>query len=87
MANIYARETALKNVVGRSDYISNPKRQEEIVLHKQEMKHDWKEYADFEKANQKSKPLKVTVEQIRQTNREIAEKNKGKNRQSHDMER
>lgn len=59
MANIYARETALKNVVGRSDYISNPKRQEEIVLHKQEMKHDWKEYADFEKANQKSKNANV----------------------------
>ncbi|WP_044683155.1 relaxase/mobilization nuclease domain-containing protein, partial [Streptococcus suis] len=55
MANIYARETALKNVVGRSDYISNPKRQEDIVLHKKEMKHTWKEYADFEKANQKSK--------------------------------
>ena len=55
MANIYARETALKNVVGRSDYISNPKRQEDIVLHKKEMKHTWKEYADFEKANQNLK--------------------------------
>ncbi|MCC9878766.1 hypothetical protein HK152_02670 [Streptococcus agalactiae] len=40
MANIYARETALKNVVGRSDYISNPKRQEELGLHQQERTHE-----------------------------------------------
>ncbi|SUN43963.1 Uncharacterised protein [Streptococcus equi subsp. equi] len=59
MANIYARETALRNVVGRSDYISNPDRQEEIVLHKKDMRHTWKEYADFEKANQKSKNANV----------------------------
>lgn len=59
MANIYARETSLKNVVGRSDYISNPKRQEEIVLHKKNMKHTWKEYADFEKSNQKSKNANI----------------------------
>lgn len=59
MANIYARETALGNVVGRSDYISNPKRQEEIVLHKKDMKHTWKEYADFEKSNQKSKNANI----------------------------
>lgn len=59
MANIYARETSLKNVVGRSDYISNPKRQEEIVLHKKDMKHTWKEYADFEKSNQKSKNANI----------------------------
>lgn len=59
MANIYARETALGNVVGRSDYISNPKRQEEIVLHKKDMTHTWKEYVEFEKANQKSKNANV----------------------------
>ena len=54
MANIYARETALKNVVGRSDYISNSSRQEEIVFHQKNMKNSWQDYADFEKQNKKS---------------------------------
>lgn len=54
MANIYARETALKNVAGRSDYISNNSRQEEIVLHKQNMQYSWQDYIDFEKQNKKS---------------------------------
>ena len=54
MANIYARETALKNVVGRSDYISNSSRQEEIVFHKKNMVNSWQDYSDFEKQNKKS---------------------------------
>lgn len=55
MAKAYARQTKLTNVVGRSDYISNEKRQEKIVLHSREnMKYTWQEYATFEKENQKS---------------------------------
>lgn len=54
MANVYARETALNNVVGRSDYISNKERQEDIVFHKKNMEHSWSEYVAFEKENKKS---------------------------------
>lgn len=54
MPNVYARESSLNNVVGRSDYISNPKRQEDILLHKKNMHHSWQEYVAFEKAHKKS---------------------------------
>ena len=54
MANAYSRTTKLKSISGRSDYISNPNRQENIVLHEKNMEHEWSEYADFEKENQRS---------------------------------
>jgi len=54
MPNVYARESSLNNVIGRSDYISNPKRQEDILLHKKNMHHSWQEYVTFEKAHKKS---------------------------------
>lgn len=54
MANVYARESSLNNVSGRSDYISNPSRQEDIVLHKKNMENSWQDYALFEKSNKKS---------------------------------
>jgi len=54
MPNVYARESSLSNVIGRSDYISNPKRQEDILLHKKDMHHSWQEYVAFEKAHKKS---------------------------------
>lgn len=54
MARVYARETALKNVVGRSDYITNPDRQEHIVLTKSHMQNTWNDYVEFEKGNKKS---------------------------------
>ena len=56
MAKAFARQTKLKNVVGRSQYISDNQRQEHIVLHSQEnMIHSWNEYADYEKQNRKNK--------------------------------
>jgi len=54
MPNVYARESSLNHVIGRSDYISNPKRQEDILLHKNNMHHSWQEYVAFEKAHKKS---------------------------------
>lgn len=54
MANAYSRTTKLKSIGGRSDYISNPNRQEYIVLHEKNMEHEWSEYAEFEKQNQRS---------------------------------
>ena len=54
MANLYARDTALNNVSGRSEYISDQKRQEEIVLHEKNMKFTWQDYSNFEANNQKS---------------------------------
>ena len=54
MAKVYSRVTKINNVVGRSDYISNPDRQEFIKLTGKSRDFEWKEYADFEKANQKS---------------------------------
>ena len=54
MAKVYSRVTKINNVVGRSDYISNPDRQEFLKLTGKSRDFEWKEYADFEKANQKS---------------------------------
>ena len=52
MAGLYGRLAKIKNAVGRSDYISDIERQEEIVLHKVNMQHSWKEHSNFEKAHQ-----------------------------------
>lgn len=54
MANVYGRVAKISNVVGRSDYITDEKRQEEIVLHKENMQHSWQEHSAFEKAHQKT---------------------------------
>lgn len=54
MAKIYARETKLKNVAGRVDYITNDKRQEHIILTKENMENEWSDYIDFENQNKKS---------------------------------
>lgn len=54
MANVYSRQTKISNVVGRSDYISNEKRQEKIVLHSKSSEFDWKEYVDFEENNKRT---------------------------------
>lgn len=54
MPKIYARVTSLNNAAGRSDYISNPDRQDHIYNHEKSRDFDWKEYAEFEKNNQKS---------------------------------
>lgn len=56
MAKAFARQTKLGNVVGRSEYITDQNRQEEIVFHSKKHQHNsWEEYAEFEKQNQKSK--------------------------------
>lgn len=60
MANLYSRETVLKNITGRSKYISTEKetkkeyQKERIVLHEKNMKHTWEEYAQYEKTHQKT---------------------------------
>lgn len=55
MSKAFARQTKLSNIGGRSDYISNPTRQENIVLHSTEfMQNEWKDYSDFERQNKKS---------------------------------
>ena len=65
MAKAFARQTKLKNVVGRSEYISDNQRQEHIVLHSQEnMIHSWKEYADYEKQNRKNKEENIQGREI-----------------------
>ena len=56
MAKTFARQTKLNNISGRSEYITDSKRQEEIVFHSKENLHNsWEEYSEFEKQNQKSK--------------------------------
>lgn len=54
MANVYGRVAKISNAVGRSDYITDEKRQEEIVLHKESMQYTWAEHSAFEKAHQKT---------------------------------
>lgn len=48
----FARHTKLSNICGRVDYILNQDKQEEIVCHSEFV--DFKEYANFEKSNQKT---------------------------------
>lgn len=55
MPNVYVQCGKINDVGGRSDYISNAERQEEIVLHRQAMKFDWAFYSAYEKSNKKSK--------------------------------
>lgn len=55
MPNVYTQITKLGNAVGRAEYITDKERQEEIVLHRKFMRHDWKEHSNFEKENKKSK--------------------------------
>lgn len=54
MPSVYVQNQKIKDVVGRSDYISNHDRQEDIVLHKSEMTFEWSYYRDYERQNQKS---------------------------------
>ena len=54
MASVYGRVAKISNAVGRSDYITDKKRLEEIVLHKKNMQHSWQEHSAFEKAHQKT---------------------------------
>lgn len=49
MANVYSRLTKINNAKGRSQYISDPKRQEEILLHKSDLEYGWSVIEDFEK--------------------------------------
>ena len=39
MASVYGRVTKISNASGRSDYITDERRQEEIVLHKENMRY------------------------------------------------
>lgn len=48
----FAKVTKLGNIGGRADYISNPERQEEIVVKSESV--DWKPYQQFERDNQKT---------------------------------
>lgn len=48
----FARHTKLSNICGRVDYITNEKKQEEIVCHSEIV--DFKEYAEFERNNKKT---------------------------------
>lgn len=50
----FSRMSKIRNAAGRSDYISNTSRQEEIILHENHKQHTWQEYAEYEKANQRS---------------------------------
>lgn len=48
MANVYSRLSKINNALGRSDYISNPKRQEEILLHRTDLNFGWDFISKFE---------------------------------------
>jgi len=64
MANVYGQLTKINNAQGRSDYISNPDRQEEIVLHDSQMKYDWKFYHEYEKKHSDSDKTNIEALEI-----------------------
>lgn len=55
MKSVYSSVSKIPRASGRSDYLSNPNRQEEVVLHQSSMSYTWKEHAQFEKEHQKTK--------------------------------
>ena len=50
--NNFVRMSKLSNIVGRSDYISNPNRQENILAKSTFI--DWKPYQEYERTHKKS---------------------------------
>lgn len=54
MKSIYAGASKIPNASGRSDYISNPNRQEHLVLTNSMMEYSWKQHSVFEKAHRKT---------------------------------
>lgn len=64
MPAAFARNTKVTNAAGRSDYISDKKRQEEIVLHRSSMKYDWVIHAQFEKEHQKFKTANNEAQEV-----------------------
>ena len=54
MANIYSRLTKINDATGRSQYISDPKRQEEILIHKTDLQYGWSVVEEFEKMKSNS---------------------------------
>lgn len=49
MANVYARMTKISDAQGRSNYIGDPKRQENIIFKKKDLEHGWGVVSEFEK--------------------------------------
>lgn len=54
VASVYSRVAKISNAEGRSEYITDEKRQEEIVLHSENMQYSWEEHSAFERAHQKT---------------------------------
>ena len=54
MPSVYGQMSKISNASGRSDYIRNPDRQEEVVLYKSDMRYSWKVHSDFEKQHSNS---------------------------------
>lgn len=54
MPGVYSRVAKITNAAGRSGYLGDEKRQEEIVLQKSEMRYSWQQHADFERTHQKT---------------------------------
>lgn len=54
MPSVYGQLTKISNAVGRSEYITNGEKQEEIVLHEVQMKYDWQTHSVFEREHSQS---------------------------------
>lgn len=54
MPSVYGQMTKISNASGRSDYLQNPEKQEEVILHEVQMEHDWQFHSDFEKSHSDS---------------------------------
>ena len=44
MPGVYSRVAKITNAAGRSGYLGDEKRQEEIVLQKSEMRYSWQQH-------------------------------------------
>ena len=49
MPKVYGQNTKISDAIGRSEYISGiSEKQEEVVVHKVNMRYDWKFYSEYE---------------------------------------
>lgn len=54
MPGVYGRVTKITNAKGRAGYLKDEKRQEEIVLQKEEMRYSWEEHSAYEQDHRKT---------------------------------
>lgn len=54
MPTVFAQIQKITNAKGRHEYLTDPERQEDIVLAKESMQYSWQQHSDYEISNKKT---------------------------------